>query len=46
VTLTKTGERIFNDATVTFDQVATGLLGQLSQSDQEVLTRMIGVREE
>jgi len=46
VTLTKTGERILNDARVTFDQVAKGLLGQLSASDQAVLARMVGVDEE
>lgn len=46
VTLTKTGERILNDAKVTFDQVAKGLLGQLSASDQAVLARMVGVDEE
>lgn len=46
VTLTKTGERILNDAKVTFDQVAKGLLGQLSAADQAVLARMVGVDEE
>ncbi|HLT64546.1 MAG TPA: MarR family transcriptional regulator [Pseudohongiella sp.] len=46
VTLTKTGERILNDACVTFDQVARGLLGQISPADQEVLARMVGVKEE
>jgi DNA-binding MarR family transcriptional regulator len=46
VTLTKTGERILSDARVTFDQVAKGLLGQLSASDQAVLARMVGVDEE